>query len=143
MKGSIFGRGFGALMIGVALYIFLGLAGDLREYKTQQEWPQTTATVTYVRDYHVNVGTQRTWRHATRPVCDVAYTYEVGGAQYTGQFFKSGTPYLLHQEISVRYDPAAPGNSTPRQQLSYWDVGYPALYVAGFLLCGIRLLLWP
>lgn len=137
-----------ALLLALALLAAgFGLGGS--QYRTATGYAATTGTVeTVVMDSYVEIGRPTLGGNRYyRP--NVTYTYRVEGRTYTGRDVAFGTDVDTNQRdraarvlsnyregssVTVRYDPADPGDAYLAQRFDFFPVG--VLVALGLLLLG-------
>lgn len=108
-KGIVFTAAFRILGI-VVLILGVRMMGEgiynyINEHH-QADWINTTA---YVIDVEKEYSNTTRNRHTSY---DITYEYTVDGNTYTDTLYNRGKPMDYDDEISIKYDPESPENST-------------------------------
>lgn len=109
----------GLRMVGEGIYNYIN-------EHTQKDWITIYAEVSDISSEYSSSST----RHGGSSVnYDITYRYEVDGQEYFGMLYNRSKPMALGDEVKVKYDPNAPGNST--------DILSPSVYnMIVFIVCG-------
>lgn len=125
----------GIAFLIAALYLGYGAVTAYLTDVSRQDWIQTPAIVTEVdsREIRRSAGKHRT-RYET--VYDITYNYQVDGQDYTGYITGAYSPRVPGENVTVKYDPEAPGDSTARLAPSLYDLVVPLIIAAVFGVIG-------
>lgn len=125
----------GVAFLIAALYLGYGAVTAYLTDVSRQEWTHTTAVVTEVDSREIRRSGRK---HRTRyeTVYDISYTYQAADQEYTGQITGSYSIRVPGEEITVKYDPEAPGDSTARLEPSLYDLIVPLIIAVVFGVIG-------
>ena len=125
------------LIVGIRM-ICEGTLNYIEQHK-QADWVTTTAEIT---DVSSRVRSSGTRRKNTSTVYDITYQYEVDGIIYSDELRSYPEIRMVGDEITIKFDPDAPGSSTTKLSPSISDllvfVIFGAVFgVLGFFLSGL------
>ena len=130
--GTLCGGSFLLLFAGVGIFLVLRTQRNKKKAEVSQAWPSTLGQVT---DSHVkrSESTDADGDTTTNYSAQVAYTYQVGGQDYSSQKVTFGfTPsysnqskaqgeadrYPVGKQVTVYYDPSKPSDAVLERQVS-------------------------
>ena len=126
---------FGIGILIVALHLGYSAVTEYMADANSEGWTETTAIVTDLESRERRITRKkRADRYVT--VYDITYAYDVDGVSYEGLI--SGTQnFRVHgEEVRIKYDPAAPEDSTATLNPSLYDLIVPLAAAAVFAVIG-------
>lgn len=125
--------GIGILI--VALHLGYSAVTEYIADVNSKDWTQTTAIVTDLESWERRITRKkRSDRYVT--VYDITYAYDVDGVSYEGVISGTQNFRVYGEEVPIKYNPAAPAESTETLNPSLYDLIVPLIAAAFFAVMG-------
>ena len=103
---------FGSILLLFSIVVFWSGILSYKAQLTQQDWPTTNATVSFVEEEIDSYSTPGKANHHSYTYYDIHYDYVVNGKSYSGVIEDVNYSMNIGDSLAIKYNPNAPEEST-------------------------------